>query len=161
MRWLSFLFISIFCASLHAQPASQSRKRISVSSKPVLDHSGEIRRGKASFYGKEFYGRKMADGTRMNPHSNVAASRTLPFGTKAVVKNLVNGKSEVVEIKDRGPYVAGRIIDVSPSIADKLGMRDHGIVPVEVQPLHVPQPDGSIKLGAAAQQHPEWMASGE
>jgi rare lipoprotein A len=161
MRWLSFLFISMFCATLHAQPASQARKRIPVSAKPSLDHSGEVRRGKASFYGKEFYGRLMADGTRMNPRSNIAASRTLPFGTKAVVKNLANGKSEVVEIKDRGPYVAGRIIDVSPAIADKLGMLHHGVVQVEVQPLHVPQPDGSIKLGVAAQNHPEWMASGE
>jgi rare lipoprotein A len=83
----------------------------------------------------------MADGTPMNPQSNVAASRTLPLGTKAEVTNLENGKSEVVEIRDRGPYVKGRIIDVSPKVADKLDIKEQGVAPVEVAPIEIPGRD--------------------
>lgn len=92
----------------------------------------------------------MADGTPMNPRANTAASRTLPLGTKAKVTNLENGKSTVVEIKDRGPYIEGRIVDVSPKVAQQLDMQEKGVVPVEVAPIAVPQADGSIKPGAGA-----------
>lgn len=121
-------------------PAAKSSK------KPALDRSGEPRTGKASYYGKSFHGKTMADGTPMDPEANIAASRTLPLGTKAEVTNLQNGKSEVVEIRDRGPYVDGRIVDVSPSVAEKLGMKEDGVAPVVVTPLEVPQPDGSVML---------------
>lgn len=114
---------------------------------PALDRSGKPRRGKASFYANSFAGRTMADGTKMNPNANIAASRTLPLGTMAKVTNLGNGKSEVVEIRDRGPYVDGRIVDVSPKVAEKLRMKEQGVAAVVVEPLAVPQPDGSIKPG--------------
>ncbi|MBK3816202.1 septal ring lytic transglycosylase RlpA family protein [Paraburkholderia aspalathi] len=115
-----------------------------------LDRSGQARKGRASYYGRQFYTKKMADGTPMNPQSNVAASKTLPLGTKARVTNLKNGSSEVVEIRDRGPYVKDRIVDVSPKTADKLGLKEDGTAPVEVRPMEVPQPDGSMKPGAGA-----------
>lgn len=93
----------------------------------------------------------MANGKRMNPHGNNAASRTLPLGTKAKVTNLETGRSAVVSIEDRGPYVKGRIVDLSPSTAREIGLEKHeGVAPVEVAPVLVPQPDGSIKPGAAA-----------
>jgi rare lipoprotein A len=110
-----------------------------------LDHSGKPRKGKASYYGRNFYKKKMADGTPMNPQSNAAASKTLPIGTTAKVTNLDNGKSAVVEIKDRGPYVKDRIVDVTPKTADTLGLKKDGTAPVEVKPMSVPQPDGSVK----------------
>jgi rare lipoprotein A len=110
-----------------------------------LDHSGKTRKGEASYYGRKFYKKKMADGTPMNPQSNAAASKTLPLGTKARVTNLENGKSDVVEIRDRGPYAKDRIVDVSPKTADKLDLKKDGTAPVEVKPLAVPQPDGSVK----------------
>jgi rare lipoprotein A len=116
----------------------------------ALDRSGKTRKGKASYYGREFYRKKMADGTPMNPQSNVAASKTLPIGTKARVTNLENGNSEVVEIRDRGPYVKNRIVDVSPKTADKLGLKENGTAPVEVKPVEVPQSDGSVKPGTGA-----------
>jgi rare lipoprotein A len=102
-------------------------------------------RGNASYYGKEFYGRKMADGTRMNPQSNIAASRTLPLGTKAEVTNLENGKSEIVEIRDRGPYVDGRIVDLTPKTAEKLGFIEDGVAPVVVEPIAVPKAENSSR----------------
>ncbi|MGV3742117.1 MAG: septal ring lytic transglycosylase RlpA family protein [Burkholderiaceae bacterium] len=101
--------------------------------------------GKASYYGKEFFGRKMADGTKMDPHSNIAASKTLPLGTVAEVTNLENGKSEVVEIRDRGPYVEGRIVDVTPKTAKELGFKEDGVAPVVVKPIDIPESDSSAK----------------
>ena len=104
-----------------------------------------IQRGKASYYGKEFYGRKMADGTKMDPRSNIAASKTLPLGTVAEVTNLENGKSEIVEIRDRGPYVDGRIVDVTPKTAQELGFKEDGVVPVVVKPIDIPDADSTAK----------------
>jgi rare lipoprotein A len=120
--------------------------------KPPLDHSGRARVGKASFYARQFFGRKMADGTPMNPHDDNAASRTLPLGTTAVVTNLETGLSAVVTIQDRGPYVDGRIVDLSPATARQIGITPRaGLARVEVAPIAVPQPDGSMKAGAAVQ----------
>ena len=96
--------------------------------------------GKASYYSNKLAGKTMADGTPMKPQSNAAASKTLPLGTKARVTNLKTGKSAVVEIRDRGPYVKGRIVDVSPKTAKELGMGKSGVTRVEVVPLETPKP---------------------
>jgi rare lipoprotein A len=116
----------------------------------VVDHSGRPQRGRASYYGREFNGRKMANGRPFNPNSNVAASRSLPLGTVARVKNRQSGQETTVKVEDRGPYVPGRILDVAPRAADDLGMRRQGVAPVVVEPVAVPQPDGSVRPGAAA-----------
>jgi rare lipoprotein A len=128
-----------------------SPARIAVEAKPKLDLSGKRRVGKASFYARMFSGRKMADGNTMDPQKNNAASRTLPLGTIAKVTNLKTGKSAVVTIQDRGPYVTGRIVDLSPATAHEIGITPReGVTKVEVAPLAVPQPDGRLKLGDAA-----------
>ncbi|HWX46827.1 MAG TPA: septal ring lytic transglycosylase RlpA family protein [Roseomonas sp.] len=102
----------------------------------------QARRGRASYYSGQFHGRRMANGKRFNRNSNAAASRTLPLGTRAQVKNLENGRTAVVTIQDRGPFKRGRIIDVSPSTARKLGMMEEGVAMVEVVPLSVPSNPG-------------------
>lgn len=118
-----------------------------------LDHSGQQRVGKASYYARRFAGRKMANGKPMNPHRDVAASKTLPLGTTARVTNLDTGRSAVVTIGDRGPYVPGRIVDLTPSTAEKIGLtREDGVARVAVTPITVPLPDGGVKLGDAANQ---------
>jgi rare lipoprotein A len=120
--------------------------------KPPLDRSGKKRIGKASFYAKRFGGRKMADGNRMSLKDNNAASKTLPLGTTAKVTNLETGQSAVVTIQDRGPYVDGRIVDLSPSTAQQIGItRKDGIAKVAVAPIAVPLPNGDVKLGEAAE----------
>jgi rare lipoprotein A len=119
-----------------------------------LDRSGKTRKGKVSYYGHNFYRKKMADGTPMDPQSDAAASKTLPIGTKARVTNLKNGNTAEVEIRDRGPYVGGRIVDVTPKTADKLGLKEDGTAPVEVKPVEVPQPDGTMKPGTGATDAP-------
>jgi rare lipoprotein A len=134
-----------------AAPHSASPVHEPVVAKPPLDLSGNKRRGKASFYAQMFSGRKMADGTAMQPQSNNAASKTLPLGTTAKVTNLETGQSAVVTIRDRGPYIRGRIVDLSPSTAKEIGIgRKKGVAKVEVAPIAVPLADGRIKLGAAA-----------
>jgi rare lipoprotein A len=148
-----FAVASCVAAFSWAQPYEKTESKSTVSKVPqkvALDRSGKARKGKASYYGKKFHGKKMADGTPMDPNSNIAASKTLPLGTKAKVTNLENGKSEVVEIRDRGPYIDGRIVDVTPKTAEKLDLKKNGVALVEVSPIEVPQADGSIKLGAGA-----------
>ncbi len=114
------------------------------------DLSGQKRVGKASFYAKEFKGKPMADGAPMDPQGDNAASKTLPLGTIAKVTNLETGQSAIVTIRDRGPYVPGRIVDLSPASARQIGITPRkGVAPVVVAPITVPQPDGRIKLGAA------------
>jgi rare lipoprotein A len=120
-----------------------------------IDHSGRRQVGKASFYARRFAGRKMADGTRMDPDKPVAASKSLPLGTVAKVTNLETGQSTAVTIQDRGPYVPGRIIDLSPSTAKEIGItRKNGVAPVEVAPIAVPAPDGHVVLGDGAKELP-------
>jgi rare lipoprotein A len=153
----TLLFLVLSCCLTTAVPAqkppSADTRKVSPEAAhhhAGLDRSGKARKGKASYYSHKFYTKKMADGTRMNPQSNAAASKTLPLGTKARVTNLENGNQEVVEIRDRGPYVKDRIVDVSPTTADKLGLKEGGTARVEVKPIEVPQPDGSVKPGAGA-----------
>jgi rare lipoprotein A len=118
-----------------------------VSKRPDL--TGNTRLGKASFYASSFYHRKMADGSRMDPHGANAASKTLPLGTTARVTNLATGQSAIVQIEDRGPYVKGRQVDLSPTTARSIGItRRMGVAPVKVAPITVPLPDGTTKAGA-------------
>jgi rare lipoprotein A len=135
--------LGTLCASDAAVAGSPHRHKI--------DQSGRKQLGKASFYARKFAHRKMADGTRMNPRANIAASKTLPLGTVAKVTNLHTGQSTIVTIHDRGPHVHGRIVDLSPAAAEKIGLTpEQGVAPVEVAPIAVPLPDGSVKPGEGA-----------
>jgi rare lipoprotein A len=89
--------------------------------------------GKASFYADKFQGRKTASGEIFKQEKLTAAHRTLPFGTKVKVINVANGRSVNVTINDRGPFAAGRIIDVSKKAARKLGMVDAGVASIEIK----------------------------
>jgi rare lipoprotein A len=115
-----------------------------------IDPSGRKQQGRVSYYSRPFAHRKMADGRPMNPQSNVAASKNLPLGTTAKVTNLQNGRSATVNVQDRGPYARGRVMDVSPAVADQLDLKKQGTAPAEVKPITVPQADGAVKLGAGA-----------
>lgn len=78
--------------------------------------------GKASWYGPGFHGRRTASGERFNSHAHTAAHRTLPFGTVVRVTSQRNGRSVIVRINDRGPFIRGRIIDLSRASALALGL---------------------------------------
>jgi len=117
----------------------------------VVDHSGRKEKGIASFYSERFNGKPMANGRRFNPRARSAASKSLPLGTIARVTNLENGRSTEVKVEDRGPYIHGRVVDLTPKAAEDIGITEQkGIAAVVVSPIAVPQPDGSIKPGAGA-----------
>ena len=89
--------------------------------------------GKASFYSKKFTGRKTANGERLHHDSLTCAHKTYPFGTLLKVTNPENGVHVIVRVTDRGPYVKGRIIDLSVRAAKELGIIAQGIAPVIVE----------------------------
>lgn len=91
--------------------------------------------GIASFYGREFAGRPTATGERFNPEAMTAAHRSLPFGTRVRVTNTRNGRSVVVRINDRGPFIRGRVIDLSTGAARSIGMINSGVAPVRIEVL--------------------------
>lgn len=101
-------------------------------------HALTSQRGLASYYRPAASGRRTASGEAAKAGALTAASKTLPLGTKAKVTNVETGKKVVVTVTDRGPYKKGRIVDVSPKAADRLGLKDDGVAPVKVQPLQVP-----------------------
>ena len=92
-----------------------------------------VQTGKASYYAKKFSGRKTASGERLHHDSLTCAHRTYPFGTQLKVTNPANGKTVIVRVTDRGPYVKGRIIDLSVRAARELGIIAQGIAPVVVE----------------------------
>ena len=101
---------------------------VPVSAKPAS--AAGAMSGIASWYGAGFQGRRTASGERFNTNAMTAAHRTLPFGTRVRVVNKHNGRSVVVRINDRGPFVRGRVIDLSKSAAHALGL--DGTAPVTI-----------------------------
>lgn len=91
--------------------------------------------GWASWYGPGFHGNLTANGERYNQYAMTAAHRSLPFGTEVRVTNQDNGRSVVVRINDRGPFIGGRIIDLSAGAAQAIGMIGSGVAPVTVEVL--------------------------
>ncbi|MCP4231885.1 MAG: septal ring lytic transglycosylase RlpA family protein [bacterium] len=95
--------------------------------------TGKTEVGTASYYGKGFHGKPTANGETFDMYALTAAHKTLPFGTKVKVTRVSNGASVVVRINDRGPFVAGRIIDLSYAAAKKLDMLDDGVIKVKIE----------------------------
>lgn len=89
--------------------------------------------GIASWYGRDFHGRKTASGEIYNMRAHTAAHKTLPFGTVVRVTNLKNGRRTTVRINDRGPFVAGRIIDLSYRAARDIGILETGVQKVRME----------------------------
>ncbi len=98
--------------------------------------------GIASWYGPGFHGRRSASGERYNQNALTAAHRSLPFGTNVQVTNLNNGRSVIVRINDRGPFIRGRVIDLSAAAARVLGVMQTGVAPVRLEILDPSQTAG-------------------
>lgn len=98
---------------------------------PPFKSAGHVERGIASWYGPGFYGKKTASGEVYTGRDLTAAHKTLPFGSRVLVRRLDTGKSVVVRINDRGPFIKGRIIDLSKRSAEKIGLE--GITEVEIR----------------------------
>ncbi len=106
---------------------------------PIPNARGFEQKGIASWYGKKFHGRKTSNGEIYNMYAMTAAHKTLPLGTYVRVHNLSNGRSVDVRINDRGPFVRGRIIDLSYTAAQKMGMLGPGTARVRVVALGAPR----------------------
>ena len=102
-------------------------------SAPSFGERGYTEQGKASYYARKFQGRKMANGEPYRRRKLTAAHKTLPFGTKVKVTNLKTNETVKVKITDRGPFVRGRIVDLSEAAAKRVGMMKSGVAPVQVK----------------------------
>jgi len=105
---------------------------------------GPAEEGLASWYGGKFQGRRTASGEIFDTHLLTAAHRSLPFGTRVRVTSLENGRSVEVRINDRGPFVAGRVIDLSLAAARAIGLAGRGVAAVRLEVLG---PDGAGATG--------------
>lgn len=120
---------------------------------PVYEAPPPVQVGKSSWYGAAFAGRPTASGEIFDPSRLTAAHRTLPLGAIVRVTNLDNGRSVVLRVNDRGPFVGDRVLDVSEAAARSLGFRARGIarVAIEWPPAHQPVDAGGeywLQLGA-------------
>lgn len=122
----------------------------------VLDSSeGFKQRGKASWYGRKFHGRKTSSGEVYNMYEMTAAHKTLPIPVYVHVKNLDNGRSTIVRVNDRGPFIDGRIIDLSFAAAKKLGVTLPGTANVEITALSAGQSEPRQSVRAIPLSEPE------
>jgi rare lipoprotein A len=115
-----------------SKKAVKSAHKSSKTSRSYAHNNSGGYSGKASYYWQP---QRVASGGWFNPNAMTAAHKTLPFGTKVRVTNRNNGKSVVVTINDRGPYVAGRVIDLSRAAAQAISMTGSGVAPVNVAVL--------------------------
>lgn len=115
-------------------------------------------RGIASWYGEQFHGRLAANGEIFNMDALTAAHRTLPLGSMIRVVNLVNGKHVRVRVNDRGPYINGRILDLSYAAAARLGMVDGGISVIQLEVIGDHRPDFVVAAEEATSSTPPLLA---
>ena len=119
------------------RPAAAAHSRISaVARKPVAPTT--VLRGKVSWYGRAFAGRKTASGERFDPHALTMAHRTLPLGAIVEVTNNANGKRVRVRVNDRGPYCRGRVADLSRAASERLGFVDEGVTDATIRVVALP-----------------------
>jgi len=117
----------------HRRVAAASRKHTPFAARPAVAKPAAMTDGSvgiASFYK---HGSKTANGEQFNPNDLTAAHRTLPFGTRLRVTHVATGQSVTVRVNDRGPFIPGRVVDVSHSAAEALGMIDRGITKVKLE----------------------------
>lgn len=130
-----------------ASPNSVAKRDISAGSLA----EGSVQEGNASWYGIPFHGRRASNGEIYDMHELTAAHRTLPFDTMVRVTNLTNGKSTVVRVTDRGPFVDNRIIDLSMAAAGEIDSIGPGVVPVRLEILSTGDPGSgffTVQVGA-------------
>jgi rare lipoprotein A len=125
----ALIFVITEAPARSAETASDNTKTHQISSG---QNRPNTQVGQASWYGPWHRGKPTASGEPMNPDKLAAASKTLPIGSTAEVTNLANGRTVQVKINDRGPYVKGRVIDLTEKAAEQLGMKYKGVTAVTV-----------------------------
>jgi rare lipoprotein A len=100
---------------------------------PLAAQEAAAQSGVASYYGGHHHGRRTASGERFNMNAMTAAHRSLPFGTRLRVTDTRTGRNVVVRVNDRGPFIRGRVVDLSVAAARSLGMMGSGVAPVRLE----------------------------
>jgi rare lipoprotein A len=131
---LTILLASICTMPTWAGPSHKERTE--------AHRSAAVQVGKASWYGRWHAGRLTANGERFNPQAMTCAHRTLPLGSVVKVINVASGKEVALAVNDRGPYVKGRIVDLSERAARELGVEDQGIMLVRLEVISQPVQSG-------------------
>jgi rare lipoprotein A len=131
---MKLLAICCIAGLIACAPARGAKRAVN----PNFSTTHRVQYGVASWYGGRNQGRLMACGKPFNEYAMVAANRSLPFGTRVKVTNLRNGRSVVVRIMDRGPHVAGRVIDLSKAAANRLRFTHRGLTRVRIRVLSTP-----------------------
>jgi rare lipoprotein A len=147
-RCILFLFCAVLisaCAPKKTPDTKPSESKLKASQKPytvmgqryepLQTHEGFVQTGVASWYGRDFHGKKTSNGETYDMNAMTAAHKTLPLGVFVKVKNTENGNESIVRVNDRGPFVKGRIIDLSYAAARKLGVDIVGTASVRVEAL--------------------------
>ncbi len=121
LKWISLLLVILAITGCSTAPSGRS------------GGVGFTESGQASYYADKFQNRKTANGERYKHNLRTAAHKTLPFGSNVRVTNLSNGKSVIVRINDRGPFVRGRVIDLSKSAFASIGNTSAGLLQVKIE----------------------------
>ena len=130
MKKSSLMVLSVVILSIFFATGCGTRGfRTNEIARPV----GYVQKGKACWYGEKFHGKPTASGEIFDMHKLTAAHRHLPFGTIVKVTNMNNSQSVLVKINDRGPFVSGRIVDLSYGAAKKVDMIQAGVVPCTLE----------------------------
>ena len=127
---LIILMMSVLIAGCASRPSATTSTTASTKTKGSV---GFTEKGQASYYGSKHQGKKTASGEPFKQELKTAAHKTIPFGAMVKVTNVDNEKSVVVRINDRGPFVRGRIIDLSSSAFNAIGSTAKGVLKVEIE----------------------------
>ena len=130
--------------NMSASPPSEQRTEAQFEPRLVVRSARSVQTGIASWYGPGFHGKRTANGETYNQYALTAAHRSLPLGTRVIVTNIESGQAVEVRINDRGPFVKGRIIDLSFAAAKSIGVYTPGTAPVRVEVLSAPTPRLSV-----------------
>jgi len=135
IKWVNNIRVALGAPELVRHNILIASRGLWITPQAVPNKSVNQQVGIASWYGGKFEGRRAADGSRFTKHNFTAAHKTLPFGSVVRVTNLKNSKSCLVRITDRGPFIQGRIIDLSKAAAKEIGMLGTGISKVKIEVL--------------------------
>jgi rare lipoprotein A len=143
-RIFGVVIVGVALVSCSSPQSSDGRKELETTAAAIkrqaLKPTGQVETGKASWYSvRTNGGTRTASGERLRNDAATAAHRTFPMGTMVKVTNLRNGRSQIVKITDRGPFIKDRIIDVTIGTAESLDMVKSGVVPCKVERLAVSQ----------------------
>jgi rare lipoprotein A len=128
----------VMAGMITLSPESEARLPASVAL-PLAFSQAKLEFGLASWYGEECHGNPTASGEVFDMQGLTAAHRELPLGTKIKVTNLLNSRSLVLQVNDRGPNIPGRVVDLSAAAAERLGFIGRGVAPVQIEVMACPK----------------------